>query len=103
MHVYKLPNRTSYLEAIARMAGLYYHGKLEHDRVYDRRSAIRLGHGFAVLEARRMDMLPLTLPGKAASIITGGIWATNRALSAVPGLNLVATNIELVARSPHTS
>ena len=38
-YVYKLPNRTSYLEAIARRAGLYYHGELEHDRVYDVRSA----------------------------------------------------------------
>ena len=27
-YVYKLPNRTSYLEAIARRAGLYYHGAL---------------------------------------------------------------------------
>lgn len=102
IYVYKLPNRASYLEAIARKAGLYYHGKLQHDRVYDLRSAIELRthHGFAVLEARRMNMLPLTLPGKAASRVAGGIWATNRALSGVPGLNLVATNIELVARSP---
>ena len=27
-YVYKLPNRTSYLEAIARRAGLYYHGAI---------------------------------------------------------------------------
>ena len=41
-YVYKLPNRISYLEAIARRAGLYYHGVAEHDRLYDRRSAIEL-------------------------------------------------------------
>jgi SAM-dependent methyltransferase len=104
-YIYKLPNRMSYLEAIARKAGLYYHGKLEHDRVYNRRSAIELvtRHGFVVLAARRMNMVPLTLPGKAASRAAGAIWATNRALSAVPGLNLVATNIELVARSSRMS
>src|SRR5438132_1113117 len=34
LFVYKLPNRFSYLEAIARLTGMYYHGALPHDRVY---------------------------------------------------------------------
>jgi SAM-dependent methyltransferase len=99
-YVYKLPNRLSYLEAIAKRAGLYYHGAMEHDRVYSRRSALALlaRHGFAVEEFRRMNMLPLTLTGSAAARAAQPIWAANRALSALPGLNLFATNLELVAR-----
>jgi SAM-dependent methyltransferase len=101
LYVYKLPNRASYLEAIARRAGLYYHGALEHDRVYDRRSAIELlrRHGFNVTSSRRMNLLPLTLTGRLAARAAGPIWAANSALSRVPGLNLFATNLELVARS----
>jgi len=34
-YVYKLPNRRSYLEAIAKRMGLYYHGAWPDDRVYD--------------------------------------------------------------------
>lgn len=100
-YVYKLPNRASYLEAIARRAGLYYHGALEHDRVYTRRSALALlrRHRFAVEEFRRMNMLPLTLTGPLAARAARAIWAANRALSAVPGLNLLATNLEIVART----
>ncbi len=39
LYVYKLPNRASYLERIARRAGLYYHGMYPHDRLYDVGSA----------------------------------------------------------------
>jgi SAM-dependent methyltransferase len=101
LYVYKLPNRSSYLEAIARRAGLYYHGALEHDRVYDRRSASALlsRHRFSILEARRMNMLPLTVPGRFAASGASAVWAVNRGLSAIPGLNLLATNVELVARA----
>src|ERR1019366_6758012 len=51
IYVYKLPNRASYLEAIARRAGLYYHGAFENDRLYDRGSAVDLlhRHDFEVL------------------------------------------------------
>lgn len=99
-YVYKLPNRASYLEAIARRAGLYYHGAYEHDRLYDERSARELmsRHGFAVLEMRLINMLPLTLTGPVASRAAGAIWAANRALSKISGLNQFATNVELVAR-----
>jgi SAM-dependent methyltransferase len=100
-YVYKLPNRTSYLEAVARRAGLYYHGACEHDRLYDRRSAIGLlrRHNFDVVEFRRMNMLPLTLTAEWATRWASQIWDVNRVLSAIPGLNLIATNLELVART----
>lgn len=100
-YVYKLPNRASYLEAIARRTGLYYHGACEHDKLYGLSSAAALlrRHGFEVLEARRMNMLPLSLSAAWANRAARLIWNANRWLSAVPGLNLIATNIELVARA----
>jgi ubiquinone/menaquinone biosynthesis C-methylase UbiE len=99
--VYKLPNRFSYLEAIAKRAGLYYHGALPDDRVYDRRSALALlrGAGFAVDEFRRRNMLPLTIEHRSLWRASGPIWQTNVALSHVPGLSLLATNLELEARA----
>jgi ubiquinone/menaquinone biosynthesis C-methylase UbiE len=101
-YVYKLPNRASYLEAIAKRAGLYYHGAYTHDRVYTRRSAIGMlsRHNFRIVEVRRMNMLPLTITGGLAQRASKGIWAANQALSAIPGLNLFATNLEIVARTP---
>lgn len=98
-YVYKLPNRTSYLEAIAKRAGLYYHGALEHDRLYTRRSAIELleRHGFVVEESRRINVLPLTITGDRAMRYARQIWSANCALSRVPGLNFFATNVEMVA------
>jgi 2-polyprenyl-3-methyl-5-hydroxy-6-metoxy-1,4-benzoquinol methylase len=102
VYCYKLPNRRSYLEAIARRTGQYYHGMLEHDTLWtveEARAAFER-HGFEVLEIRRMNMLPLTLPGRAATRFAGAIYGASRALSRVPGLNAVATNVELVARAP---
>lgn len=100
-YVYKLPNRRSYLEAIARRAGLYHHGALEHDRVYDLTTArdLLVRHGFTVGEARYANMLPLTLPGRLAARMAGPIWRVNGALSAIPGLSGFATNVELVAQA----
>ena len=99
--MFKLSNRTSYLEAVARHAGLYYHGVCEHDRLYDRRSALGLlrRHNFDVVEFRRMNMLPLGLTAEWATRWASPIWDVNRMLSAIPGLNLIATNLELVART----
>jgi SAM-dependent methyltransferase len=99
-YVFKLPNRFSYLEALARRTGLYYHGSGEHDRVYDRRSALGLmrRHDFDVLEVRRMNMLPLSLTGNLAARAARPIWTASAMLSTIPGLNLIATNLELVAR-----
>ena len=102
VYVYKLPNRLSYLEAIARRTGQYFHGQLPDDRLYDVESARALleRHGFEVLELRRANMLPLTLPGKLADRLTPLIWHGNRLLARIPGLNRLATNVELVARAP---
>ncbi|MHB8492770.1 MAG: class I SAM-dependent methyltransferase, partial [Solirubrobacteraceae bacterium] len=53
-YCFKLPNRRSYLEAIARAAGLFYHGQDPYDRLYTARSARALmqAHGFSVAELR---------------------------------------------------
>jgi ubiquinone/menaquinone biosynthesis C-methylase UbiE len=95
-YVTNLPNRYSYTERIARLLGLYYHGRLPHDQVYTRRTATELleRHRFRVEELRLVHMLPLTLGGPARPI-----WAASRALERVPGLNTVATSLELVAVS----
>lgn len=101
-YVYKLPNRYSYLERLARLMGLYYHGANPDDAVYDKRSAIALlaEHGFEIQEFRRTNMLPLTLEGRAAARAATAIWTANRALAHVPALNMLATNLELIAISP---
>lgn len=102
LYVYKLPNPHSYLEKVARRAGLYYHGKLEHDRLYTPKEARDLleRHGYELVELRRSNLLPLGLPGRAAARAALRIWQLNQALSRVPGLNVLATNVELVARAP---
>ena len=101
LYCFKLPNRHSYTEWIARRSGRYhYHGIGEFDRLYTLGSARALfeRHGFEVLEARRANMLPLLLTGDWARSGEEAIWATNRALARVPLLNPLATNVELLAR-----
>jgi ubiquinone/menaquinone biosynthesis C-methylase UbiE len=107
LYVYKLPNRLSYLEAVARVASklgapLYFHGKMPDDRLYDERSARALleRHGYRVKELGLANMLPLTLPGPLARRLTPAIWWLNGALARVPGLRRLATNVELVATAP---
>jgi cyclopropane fatty-acyl-phospholipid synthase-like methyltransferase len=99
LYVYKLPNRYSWLEWLARRLGLDYHGMRPDDTLYTLGSAVELvgAHGFEVREARLANMLPLTLPGALASRLSALIWALNRALARVPGLRLLATNVELIA------
>jgi ubiquinone/menaquinone biosynthesis C-methylase UbiE len=101
-YVYKLPNRASYLEWIAKRLGLYYHGANEDDAVYSLGSAENLvrSHGFEVTESRYANMLPLTLTSGLANRVAPVVWASNRGLARLPGLNRVATNVELVARAP---
>ena len=101
-YVYKLPNRASYLEWIAKRLGLYYHGANEDDAVYSLRSAEDLirSHGFEVTESRYANMLPLTVTSGLANRAAPVVWASNRGLARLPGLNRVATNVELVARAP---
>lgn len=102
LYCFKLPNRYSYLERIARATGLYYHGMDPRDRLYTMASARELltRHGFTVLELRRANMLPLTLSGSVARRAARAIWRANRSLARIPGLNALATNVELVARTP---
>jgi ubiquinone/menaquinone biosynthesis C-methylase UbiE len=97
--VAKLPNRHSYLEWIARRAGLYYHGALEHDTIYTPASAraIVARHGYRVDEVRLANMLPLTVDHPTVTRVAGAIWALNRLLSRVPVLNRLATNVEVYA------
>lgn len=99
LYVYNLPNRWSYVERIARILGLYYHGALPDDRVYTLGSARELleRHGFQVREARRARMLPLALSGRLATRVARPIWLASGVLERVPGLNLVATTLELIA------
>jgi SAM-dependent methyltransferase len=101
LYVYKLPNRRSYLEKAARAAGLYYHGQLEHDKLYTVPVARALleTHGYAVEEIALANMLPLGLTSPVAQRprFADAWWAANRALANVPGLRLLATNVELVA------
>jgi hypothetical protein len=99
LYVFKLPNRYSWLEWLARRLELEYHGMRPDDTLYTLRSAVSLveAHGFAVRSARRANMLPLTLPGALATRLGGAVWGLNRALARVPGLNLLATNVELIA------
>jgi ubiquinone/menaquinone biosynthesis C-methylase UbiE len=102
LYVYKLPNRSSYLERIAKAAGLSFHGQALYDRVYTITSALQLvaRHQYEVLEVRYANMLPLTLTGRVVKAVTPVIWNVNRGLAGVPWLNRVATNIELIALAP---
>jgi SAM-dependent methyltransferase len=98
-YVYKLPNARSYVEWIARHAGLDYHGEQPNDRLYTPRSARELlgRHGFAVRELRYANMLPLTVPARTGPRVSRATWTVNRWLGRLPAANRLATNIELVA------
>jgi SAM-dependent methyltransferase len=104
LYVYKLPNRFSYLEKLAKRMGLYYHGAEPHELLYTPSSARALleRHGYEVRELRLANMLPLTLdfPLAQRPRVAGAIWDANRAVARVPGLNRLATNVELVAAAP---
>jgi ubiquinone/menaquinone biosynthesis C-methylase UbiE len=104
LYCHKLPNRHSYIEWAARRTGRYYHGSSPDDRLYTTRSAQELfeRHGYEVLEVRYANMLPLLLTGEWAQSRSAenAIWATNRALARIPLLNHLATNVELIGRTP---
>ena len=96
-YVTNLPNRYSYTERIARLLGLYYHGQLPDDRVYTKRTVHEL-LGAPWLRTTRSSAActcsrsPLGGPARA-------VWTASCALERVPGLNFVATSLELVARA----
>lgn len=102
LYVYKLPNRRSYLEWVARRLGMYHHGVDPYDRLYTPAVARDLveRHGYEIAELRLANMLPLTLaaPVVQRRRVARGVWGANRALARVPGVNRLATNVELVAR-----
>lgn len=104
LYVYKLPNRFSYLEHIAKRMGLYFHGFEAFDRLYTPATARGLltRHGYAVHEVHLANMLPLTLdaPALRRPRAARAYWRANRALAGVPGLNRLATNVELIATAP---
>ena len=99
LYVYKLPNRWSYLERIAKAVGLYYHGQDPHDRLYTVASARELlvRHHYEVVDIRYANMLPLTLTGRVGTVTAPAIWAANSALARVPFVNRSSTNIQLIA------
>ena len=100
LYVYKLPNRFSYVEFVARKRGRYYHGAHEHDRVYTLHSARQMiaKSGFEVMEARHRNLFPLhtlsrRVPPRRAPLVR----AASDAMTRVPGLRELATNVEVVA------
>jgi len=101
LYVYKLPNRHSYLEWIARKAGMYYHGAEPNDRIYTPESTrdILRRHGYEIGELRFANMLPLTLdmPLAQRPRTARAIWSANRVLARLPIVSTLATNIEAVA------
>ncbi len=107
LYVYKLPNRTSYLEWIARRfgrrLGMYYHGAEPNDRLYTVATArhIMQRHGYVVDELRLANMLPLTLdmPLVQGPRASRAVWSANRAVARVPPVNRLATNVELIAHT----
>jgi SAM-dependent methyltransferase len=99
LYIYKLPNRRSYLEALARRRGRYYHGSDAFDRVYDARAAQErvACAGFRVERCVRTNMLPLE--GPLASRHARSMWRAGRTLARVPLLNVLAGDIEIDATS----
>jgi ubiquinone/menaquinone biosynthesis C-methylase UbiE len=99
LYVYKLANRHSWTRQVARAIGTYYHGAYPNDRLYTKRTARQLmtRHGFRIQELRRANILPLNLIGPVFDALTPALWALNRLLARIPVLNLVATDLELLA------
>ena len=104
LYVYKLPNRFSYLEHIAKRMGLYFHGFEPFDRLYTPATAraLLVRHGYVVRELHLANMLPLTVdaPLLHRPRAVSAYWRANRALAGVPVLNRLATNVELIASAP---
>jgi SAM-dependent methyltransferase len=98
-----LPNRLSYTEALQR-----WRRAEAHDRLYSvGGTRAMLGrHGFAVEHVRRLFMVPTMLNGlpakaKAAYQQAGPlVWLANDLLERAWPLNLLASNLMIVARKP---
>jgi hypothetical protein len=59
-------------------------------------------HGYAIEELRLVNMLPLALTSPIAQRrrFQSAYLGASAALARVPGLNRLATNVELIARRP---
>lgn len=98
-----LPNRYSYTEALQRKLG-----HPAHDRLYTIRSATAMlkDSGFEVLRHERRLMLPTMLngfPRPARALygrLHGALWILNALLERTWPINLLASNLMLVARRP---
>jgi ubiquinone/menaquinone biosynthesis C-methylase UbiE len=101
LYVFKLPNRRSWTEWIARRlrGRVFFHGIEPFDRLYDLGEARSLleRHGFRVTEARYANVLPLLVPVSMGTLLRRALWSANRWLSRVPVLRLFANNVELCA------
>jgi ubiquinone/menaquinone biosynthesis C-methylase UbiE len=99
LFIYNLPNRTSWTEFVARRIGAYYHGKYPHDQVYTRASARALleRHGYRVASERYTGMLPQQMPVALPSWAVRALWTINEGLARVPGVNRLATALQMVA------
>jgi len=104
VYVYKLPNRFSVLEFIARAGGLPYHGMRVHDTLWGRRSArwALEAAGFEVRWVRRANMLPLTVDHDLLNRRTESLYRINKRLASTPGLGVLATNVEALGIKPST-
>ncbi|WP_050897156.1 class I SAM-dependent methyltransferase [Patulibacter medicamentivorans] len=100
--VYKLPNRFSLLELVARIGGLPYHGMRVHDTLWGVRSTRWAldAAGFDVEWVRRSNFLPLTVHHEALTRRADGLWRLNQRLARTPLLQLLDTNVEARAVKP---
>ncbi|HEY3265646.1 MAG TPA: methyltransferase domain-containing protein [Armatimonadota bacterium] len=98
-----LPNRYSYTEALQRRFG-----NATHDRLYSIGSARKMleAVGFRLTVARPYLMMPTVLNGFPARVRTAyercnrPVWALNAVLERLWPLNLLSSNLMLVARKP---
>lgn len=98
-----LPNRFSYTEAFQRRRG-----GTAHDRLYTLGSARRLleGAGFRVVRTKRFLVLPSMLNGFPRRVkalyhrLSGPVWRANAVLEKAWPLNLLASNLMLIAVKP---
>lgn len=100
--VYKLPNRYSVLEFVAKIGGLPYHGMRVHDTLWGLRSTrwALQSAGFDVDWVKRTNLLPLTVHNDVLTRHADRLWRLNRRLERAPGLSLLATNVDAKATKP---
>lgn len=99
-YCYKLPNRLSYVEKLGKWAGHSYHGGWPNDRIYTIRLAREMfeAAGFGIIDIRYRNMFPLRAAGKVfGGSRTTQVRRVSDALARVPLVQLVATNIEVIA------